>query len=116
VKFGLYGNHITHHSQVLRGDGTYATVNNGPYEDEEFNIRSTKNDVAFVGEARLGFNYQFSEHWRASAAYRAVALTGVALAPNQIPDSFGDLGSVADIDSNGSLILHGAQFGLEFLY
>jgi hypothetical protein len=115
VKFGVYNNHITHHSSVS-GNRGYATANNGPNSGEAFNIHSSKDDVAFVGEWRAGVNWQLTNHWRAVAAYRAVALTGVALPGEQIPAFFGDYSGVGNIDSNGSMILHGAQLGLECMW
>jgi hypothetical protein len=117
VKFGLFGNSIDHHSQVY-GDNGYATINNpgSAYDGAEWNIRSYKADVSFLGEINLGASFQLCSWARISGGYRGVALTGVALTTEQIPFYFGDVAGVRDIDSYGSLILHGAFGGLELNY
>jgi hypothetical protein len=48
--------------------------------------------------------------------YRALAVTGIALPSAQIPNNFEDVFGVAQIDSNGSMILHGAFLGVEYNY
>lgn len=116
VKLGVYDNRINLCSSVTDGNGTYATVNNGPNSGSDYNLGSAKDDVAFLGELRLGGSYQISACWRAVLAYRALAVTGVALPGSQIPANFGDLNGASNIDSNGSLILHGLQFGVQANY
>lgn len=117
LKFGLYGNHINHTSQVFGGAG-HAYINNpgSEYDGVAYNLNSYKNDVAFLGELNLGGSFQVSERVRLIGGYRAVAVTGVALDTEQIPQYFGDVAGVRNIDSNGSLILHGAFGGLEVNY
>jgi hypothetical protein len=116
IKFGIYGNYMTGSQYVADGLGNYATINNGPNSGMAWNIKGHKDDVSFLGEVRLGGAYQISQHWRAVASYRAVAVTGIALSTNQVPDNFGDYYGARSIDSNGSLILHGVQMGAEFVY
>ncbi|MCA9245763.1 MAG: BBP7 family outer membrane beta-barrel protein [Planctomycetales bacterium] len=113
INLGLYGNHMRQEQRVYNGLGQVATVNNGYYDGAAYDIVETKNDVAFLGEARLGVSYQLSNCWQLTAGYRAVALTGVALATEQIPVNFHDLDEARRINSNGSMILHGAFFGAE---
>lgn len=115
TKFGIYNNYINHHSRIGGINGA-ATVNNGPNNGAAFDIHSDKNDVSFIGELRLGGSYQFGRHWRATGGYRAVAVTGVALPTAQIPQDFRDLPGVEDINSDDSIVMHGAFAGLEFLY
>jgi hypothetical protein len=114
VKFGLYGNHISHRSSIVTGNGSAvvgpaALANVG----RPFDVRSTKNDVAFLGELRLGLDYQFTSTWRLTGGYRAVALSGVALPTDQMPSNFSDIEGVAQIDSSGSMIVHGFLAGIE---
>jgi hypothetical protein len=116
IKFGIYGNYMTGSQYVADGLGNYATINNGPNSGMAWNMKGHKKDVSFLGEVRLGGAYQISQHWRAVASYRAVAVTGIALSTNQVPDNFGDYYGARNIDSNGSLILHGVQMGAEFVY
>ena len=113
LKFGAYANYMTQSQSVRDGAGNYATVNNGPFNGDEYNFESDKDDFAFLGELRLGVNYQITQRWRAVAAYRALAVTGVALSPDQVPDYFYDMAEAQQIKSSGSLILHGFQLGVE---
>ena len=115
-KFGIYGNHIQHTSNIF-GQGGFATVAAGlPYAGQNFDIKSTKNDVAFVGELRLGGAYNFRPNWRLYGGYRVIALTGLALPTNQLPANFADTLGVSEVKSNGSMILHGLQAGIEFAF
>ncbi len=118
AKIGLYGNHIRHRSSI-GGTNGFAVVDNpgGAFDGEVIDVRSSKNDVAFLSEVVLGGNYQLTRTISLTGGYRAVALTGVALSTNQIPlDNIWTVDSVREIDSNGSLILHGAFAGVTFNY
>jgi hypothetical protein len=117
VKFGIFGNHISHNSRIGNQNGP-AVVGLTAFADvgRPFDIHSTKTDVSMLGELRAGVDYQLSPHWRLTGGYRAVGMTGVALATNQIPVYMVDLDGVAAIDTNGSMILHGFQLGLECNY
>jgi hypothetical protein len=79
-------------------------------------INVDKDDVAFVGEMQVGGSYDFTCNWRGILAYRAIALSGVALSVDQMPEDFSNEAHVALIDSNGSLIIHGVQAGVECRY
>ncbi|MDA7950315.1 MAG: BBP7 family outer membrane beta-barrel protein, partial [Pirellulaceae bacterium] len=117
TKMGVYGNHISHYSRI-RGSNGFAFVNNAgtPNHLRQYNIRSTKNDVALMGELDLGMKYSFWRRFEARAGYRAVAVSGVALATGQFPQNFEDIDGVAEVQSNGSLILHGAYLGLDYTF
>lgn len=111
--FGLYNNHINHYQRLFSGgDGTVRFVQTG----ETFTVRSNKDDIAFLGELRLGGSYDISCNWRAVAAYRAVAIAGLATSTDQIPDEFTNSEYVAIIDSDNSMIIHGLQLGAECRY
>ncbi len=115
TKFGLLGNRMTQNQQVFNDFGYGYVIPGAP---EELNIRSDKTDVAFLGEFRAGLAYKVNCNWRITGGYRAIALSGVALATNQLPfgRSFTNLTSISDIDRNGDLILHGAYGGIEFAW
>ena len=117
AKAGVYGVYMRNRSRI-GGSAGAAVVNNAlsPYNGLAFNVNSSKDDVAMMAEIDLGMRWAFSQHWSAVGGYRAVGVSGVALSTNQIPQYFADIGGVRDIDSNGSVILHGGYFGLEFLY
>jgi len=112
---GLYGNHIDHHSFIGGANGA-AVVGAGPNAGEAFDIGSDKTDFAMIGEIDLGASYRLSRRWRATAGYRVIALSGVALPGQQIPTNFADIDGVANIGSESSLILHGGYAGLELNY
>jgi hypothetical protein len=104
--FGIYDNHQRVFQQFTDSDG-------GTFSDPTF--RSSKDSVAFLGELRIGGAYDISCHWRAVAAYRAVALSGVALATD-LPTDFADHADASRINSDNSVIIHGIQTGVECRY
>ena len=112
TNFGLYNNHIDMYQRVYGDLGPATWAQSG----EDAVVRAKKDDVAFVGEMLLGTSYQFTCNWRGTLAYRAVALSGVALSVDQIPQDFANEAQVALIDSNGSLVIHGLQIGAECRY
>jgi len=115
MKAGLYNNHISHVSQIVGSNGA-AYVGGGPNVGQVFDVHSNKNDVALLGELELGVTWRITPRFSAIGGYRAVAVTGVALTTNQIPYNFAGINDVEDIDSNGSLILHGGYFGGQFIW
>jgi hypothetical protein len=112
---GVYGNHMRQSSWIGGAAGT-AVINNGPNAGLAFCVDSSKDDVAVLGEARVGLSCQFTRCWSGALGYRAVAVTGVALPTNQIYPDLRGIQDVAIVDSNGSLILHGCYAGVEFNY
>ncbi len=112
VKAGAYANYIDH-SSFIGGSNGAAVVGAGPNAGQLFDINSSKTNFAMLAELDLGASYQLSCRWRATAGYRLIALSGVALPGNQIPTNFADIGGVRNIDSECSLILHGGYAGLE---
>jgi hypothetical protein len=110
--FGLYNNHITSQQRVFGELGPATWVGSGA----DAVVRSSKDDVAFVGEMRVGGSYDFNCHWRGIVAYRAVAIGGLALSVDQMPEDFANQPQTALIDSDGSLIIHGVQVGAECRY
>jgi len=118
TRFGVFGNHIRHHSRIYGLYGA-AFVDDAasPYDGRPVDISSTKNDVALLGELRLGLDYQITRCWSVALGYRALAVAGVALSTDQIPRDFvAALDSLDHVDSRGSLLLHGGYFGVEYNY
>ncbi len=115
TKLGVYGNHIRQR-QFLGGAAGPALVNN--IFSSEFgrplDVDTSKNDVAFLGELNLGMSYRLTRNLNATIGYRAMAVTGVALASHQLQTHLDSIQEMELIDSNGSLILHGGYAGLEF--
>lgn len=111
--FGVYNNYVTQYQRMYNGvNGPVQFIQDG----RDFSVRSEKNDLAFLGEMRLGGAYGFTESCRGVLAYRAIAITGVALAPDQIQPAYTDWASTALINADGSIIIHGVQAGVEFCY
>jgi hypothetical protein len=57
-------------------------------------------------------DWQFHERWSAFLGYRLLVATGIGLADHQLTPYVVDIPELADIDTNGTLILHGAFAGL----
>jgi len=113
TNFGVYNNYITQRQRIynpLVGDATFAQ------DGRDADINSKKDDIAFLGEMRLGGGYMFADHWRATLAYRAIGISGVALAPEQIQPQYTNWADTARIHSNGSIVIHGIQAGVECVY
>jgi hypothetical protein len=110
TKAGIYANHIQH-TQSIYGSAGNAVTNTGAYNGREYNINSTKNDVSFLGELDLGMRYAVTQNWSANFGYRGIFVNGVAHTTDQIPNNFADLRSAEQVNSNGSLILHGIYIG-----
>ena len=111
--FGLFNNHIEHMQQMWGGGGGDVRFTGS---GEDFYVESSKNDIAMMGELRLGGSYDITCNWRAVMAYRAVAIAGLATSTDQIPDEFTNPEWVAIIDSDNSMIIHGVQVGAECRY
>ena len=111
LKFGLFNNRIRRDQNLQDGLGNFATIRPG---GPAFNFNDSKDDLSTIGELDLAAIYQINCRTRARIGYRALGITGIALAPDQIPLNFDNETAVRDIQSNGSLLLHGAYAGLEF--
>ncbi|TWU30098.1 hypothetical protein [Bythopirellula polymerisocia] len=111
---GIYANHIEVNQWMNFPIGGSTPIVNPT--GEPFVSSSDTDEVAFLGELRLGASYQCSCNCRFYAGYRALGVTGVALTANQVPGAFTSLGQIGYINCNGSLFLHGLQSGFEFCY
>jgi hypothetical protein len=111
-KLGIYNNRAENYFVLRRGDGvianpTAASGVTGPYP-----VRSSEDTVAFLSEVDLGIDWQVGPHWSLFLGYRVMFATGIALADNQVPAYVVDIPEIADIDTNGDLVLHGAFAGV----
>lgn len=111
--FGIFENHMDQVQRMWSGGGGTITFQG---TGQSFNVSSHKDDVAFLGELRAGVAYDVTCHWRAVAAYRAIAMTGIATSTGQIPDNFSSRAEVAQINSDNSMVVHGVQVGAECRY
>ena len=118
TKVGLFGNHISHHSAIYGSNGSaFVSDPASPYVNQDMNISSTKNDVAFVAELNLGVNYQMTPCWSVGLGYRALGITGAAVSTSQVPvDFIAALPSVRSINSNDAVILHGGFLNVTYAH
>jgi hypothetical protein len=110
---GLYGNDVDVRQYMTSPTGNVRFIGS----QENFDVRSYKTDVAMIGELRLGVSCQISCKCRLYGGWRAIGVTGIALATDQAPNQFLDVAQLQNyVNSNGSLILHGLQAGVEWNY
>jgi hypothetical protein len=98
-KAGVFGNSISSSQQVIDAATTVRSV------------RTTGEQVAFLGELGLNGNYQFSQNWFLRGGYQVYWLDGVALAPEQL-DFTNTPTSGTNLNKTGSLFMQGAHAGL----
>src|SRR5262249_23965230 len=67
--FGVYNNHINSYQRLYNESGGVVRFQGS---GQNFAVNSSKDDVAYIGEARLGLGYQVSCCWRLTAAYRFI--------------------------------------------
>jgi hypothetical protein len=106
--FGLYGNHIEVAHRMA--GATYAS------DGSPAVVETDEDDVAVVGELRAGASYRPHCNWRLYAGWRVVGISGVARATDQMPTQFNTPGQVGTIKSDGAMLVHGLQTGMEFSY
>jgi hypothetical protein len=115
-KIGVFNNHINQLQRIQNVNGL-ATVDAGnPFAGVAYDINNSKDDISVLAELDLGIDYRVSRHWSLNVGYRAVAITGVALATSQIPRDFADIAGAQDINNDESLILHGGYAGATFTW
>ncbi|MCA9184109.1 MAG: BBP7 family outer membrane beta-barrel protein [Pirellulaceae bacterium] len=114
-RFGLYGNHMSVVHNMYNAHGS-AYLWNDP--NQLFYSDTTRNDVAFLGELRVGGGYKVSKHLRLTGGYRAIVASGVATSTHQLPVAHlpAQMNHTSQIKSNGDLILHGVYVGGEFAF
>lgn len=115
TKMGIYGNHARFNSNLGTRNGNSAYVTNGGVQ-EDYIISRSKTDVAFLGELGTGVNYRLTSKWSANVGYRAIVVSGVATAVDQLPINMTHLGNASNFDNNAALILHGVNLGAQYNY
>jgi len=113
---GIYGNRSEISRSITVPAGGNLRFGGGANEDFT-SINSTENSVATIAELRIGTSYQYSCNWRFFGGYRAMGISGIALAFDQIPNDNSSPAQVAEyVNTSGSIFLHGLQSGVEFTY
>ena len=98
-------------SACLMKNGINPYINSGAYVNTPYVFGSEDNDFAMLGELDFGVIYQMTCNTRLNFGYRGLGIAGIALAPNQIPYDFQDVREINQVNTDGSLILHGAYGG-----
>ena len=115
-KFGIYANYMEHRSEIYNVNGVAVVGPGNPLSGDAFDIASNETLISFIGELDLGLSYQFRECWSAAIGYRAIAVSGLAFATDQIPRHFADLPGVVDVDGNADMILHGGYAAITLFW
>jgi len=114
-RVGIYNNHIQHCFSGYRGDGELFDVDPSTGYPS-YPVRSSDDVVSFLTEIDAGLMWQFTTRWSAHVGYRATIATGIGLADHQIPPYVVDTPELANIDTNGQLVLHGGFAGLTYCF
>jgi hypothetical protein len=111
-KVGIYDNMMESTFAAQLADGTKGVSQYyGAYDP---NPHGTKNALSFLTQIDVGAEWQFTRNWSARAGYRVVAITGMALADDQFPQYMTDIPEMQRVQTTGSLVLHGAFFGVTY--
>ncbi|NLX95907.1 MAG: BBP7 family outer membrane beta-barrel protein [Rhodopirellula sp.] len=115
-KIGIYNNHIEHSFNAYRGDGEGFTPATGSGVPGTYPVRSEDDVLSFLTEVDLGVEWSFHPQWSAFIGYRVLVATGIGLSDHQFTPYVVDIPELADIDHNGTLVLHGAFAGLSYQF
>ena len=99
----MYAVNATTGQQYQASSETYANPN--------YPVHATGNDFAFLTQVDVGLDWQLTRHLSLEGGYRVVAVTGVAVADDQVPFYGNDTQAIANIQHNASLLLDGAFVG-----
>ena len=114
-KAGVFGNNMDIYQRVYGSNGG-AVVNNGTYLGDSCAINTGDTRLAVMGQIDSGIKWQISCRWSATIGYRVLGVSGVALLSEQIPTDLTNLGAMREVDSSGSLLLHGGYLGAQFCF
>jgi hypothetical protein len=116
-KIGIFDNYVTNDFRANMIDGSGNSVNAVcTTYNMTYPVESHGNIFSVLSQIDVGLDWQISQRLSARLGYRLVAVTGVALADNQIPPYLNDIPAIQDIDRNGSLLVHGAFAGLTYCF
>ncbi len=104
---GAYHNHASGRTQErYTGIGNDRSIYGREFTD-------SKDSVAFVGGVGAQGALHLGDHWKVFAGYQGTFITGVALSPEQ---AAGIRGGVYKLNTDGNVIVHGANLGFELTY
>lgn len=120
LKAGAFNNTVNTRQRVdyRMPDGSVInpTVAGGTLSGQPFDI-GTENDVkSILGEVDVALSLQMSNSARIRIGYRALGLTDIAFASDQIQDDFTDASALATPNTDNNLVTQGGYVGLELAY
>jgi hypothetical protein len=102
---------------VASGTGGNATINNGPFAGQDFNVHSSDNVLSCAGQLDVGGRYAINSCWSVNFGYRVVGLSGVAISEvNAIHNQFQNVDGIRSQQTTGSFILHGGFVGATYCW
>ena len=120
VKAGAFYNDIDTRQRVdynqPNGSTTNPRVAGGTLSGQLFDIGASDDVRSVLGEVDASISYQLSESSRIRVGYRAVAITDIAFASDQIRDDFTDATALQSPVADDDLTLQGIHIGLELAY
>ena len=117
-KVGLYDDYTTlHYNLFATGpNGQCWQASSPTYPGVNYPVCRSTNSFAVMTQIDVGTTWAVTPCLGLTIGYRLVAVTGIALADNQVPTDANDTVAISQIDKNGSLILHGAFAGLTYSF
>lgn len=120
IKAGAFNNRVNTRQRVdyRMPDGSIAnpTVAGGTLSGRLFDIGTEEDVKSLLGELDFAVSYQLSSSSRIRVGYRALGVTDIAFASNQIQDDFTDASGLSRPTTDGDLVLQGGYAGIEFAY
>jgi hypothetical protein len=116
-KIGAFNNTINTRQRVDYRMDNGSVIN--PYIEgsgRRFDVGAEEDVKSILGEVDIALSYQLSNAARVRAGYRALGITDIAFASDQIQDDFTDTAGLLNPNTNNDFVLQGAYVGLEFAY
>lgn len=117
TKFGLFYNNARSNRRITGNfaDGSTFDPNivDGSTSISGFDFGGSEGDASFLAEIDLGLIYQFSQASRFRLGYRAIGISGIAFASDNISDDLSNVSQLRETDDSGNLRLRGVYFSYE---
>jgi hypothetical protein len=117
TKFGLFYTNSRANRRITGNfaDGSSFAPNivDGSTSVRGYDFGSSEGDASFLAEIDLGLIYQFSQSSRFRLGYRAIGISGVAHASDNIPNDLSNVAQLRQTDDSGNLRLRGIYFSYE---
>lgn len=120
LKAGAFNNTVNTRQRVdyRLPDGTIINpiVAGGSLSGQRFDIGNEEDVKSILGEVDVSLSLQMSNSARIRIGYRALGLTDIAFASDQVRDDFTDGSALARPLTETDLVVQGGYIGLEFAY